>query len=50
MIVLVSIFGKIKARSPFVRVVVSMTLKIRNNNYSKTPPEVVVSKVFLMVL
>ena len=32
-----------------VQVVVSMMLKIENNNYSETPPEVAVLKVFLMM-
>ena len=32
-----------------VQVVVSMTLKIENTNYSGTPPEVLMPKVFLMM-
>ena len=37
------------AHRTIVRVVVSMTLKIENTNYSETPPEVAMSKVFLMM-
>ena len=46
MIVCVSNFGEIKAAT-IDQVVVSITLKIENNNYSKTPPKSRNAKRFL---
>ena len=49
MIVRVPNFGEIKDMLTLSIVAVSMTLKIENINYSPMPPEVTLSKDFLMM-
>lgn len=48
MIVRVSNFGYIEAFLTIDWVILSMTLNIENNNYSKKFPEIVVPKVILI--